>query len=117
MVTKYPKVVAYDFDKTVTLGFKPGIYIPKQKIKDKPNREVVDFLKKCRKEGFKVICHTSRWYGDYNSIKEWLDKHNVPYDDIILGNFKADVYLNDLAVNPLNSDWKERFHEILKMKG
>ena len=108
------KVVAVDFDGTLAeLYCARNSYRPKTKIKEKPKKDVVDYCKFLHSKGVKIIVHSSRWWGDYKSVKEWLDRHGVPYDDIILGKFKCDLFLDDLNVNPTDLDWKTKVDKIL----
>lgn len=96
------KVIAVDLDNTI-FGFKPNsVYKTKQKMVNcgypvKKNIKVLKELKK--KYKCKLVIYSSRWWGDYNEVKTWLDKIKFPYDDIVLGRFKADVYFCDRAVN------------------
>jgi len=93
-------VVAVDFDGTVCNTDFSRPYIPKEEIKDKPNKHVVEYLRKLSKSGWIIIIFSSRWWGDYNVVRDWLKRHNVPYNDIILGRFKADLYIDDKTIRP-----------------
>ncbi|MCS7185225.1 MAG: hypothetical protein NZ870_04820 [bacterium] len=107
-------VIGVDFDGTLATMYESGKeYIPKREINQKPNYEVVKFLKSLSRRKYKIIIYSSRWWGDYNWVKKWLDKYKIPYDDIILGKFKADVYLDDVSINPSVSGWQKKFFEIL----
>jgi capsule biosynthesis phosphatase len=81
----------------------------------KPDLEVIDRLLQYRSDGFKIVVHTSRnmrtYDGDVQAIKintlpiiiEWLDRHSVPYDDIVVGKpwcgFDG-FYVDDRAIRP-----------------
>lgn len=98
---KQAKVIALDFDESLAL-YNPNIkhdsYVVKL-VDSVPNPRIVSFVKFIRKQGCKVVIYSSRWWGDYNAIVDWLEKHRIVVDDIILGKFKADVYIDDKAVN------------------
>ncbi|MHA1342877.1 MAG: hypothetical protein ACTSQG_02750 [Promethearchaeota archaeon] len=102
------KVIAVDLDHTL-YEFKPTKkYVVKKEMKGKLIMKNAILLKRLKKKyGCKLIICSSRWWGDYNKIKQWLDKVNFPYDGIVLGRFKADVYFCDRAVNAVNYDEKE----------
>lgn len=106
-------VVAVDFDGTLADMYdETKTYIPKTTITQKPNKPVVDFLRHLDRKKFKIIIYSSRWWGDYNWVKRWIKKHRIPCDDIILGKFKADVYIDDVSVNPEFFDWKIKFKKL-----
>ena len=110
-----PKVVGVDFDGTLCqiYAFKRP-YMPKRIIKEKPNAEVVRVCRNLAKCGVKVVIYSSRWWGDYHWIQEWLDKYRVPYHDIVLGKFKADAFIDDTTVNPhLNRVWESDIKKII----
>ena len=108
-----PKVIAVDFDGTLCEHHQDkNHYAPKTEINKKPKNEVLDFLKKLNRKEFKIIIYSSRWWGDYNWVKNWLDNNEVPYDDIVLGRFKADIYIDDFTVNPTLDGWKHDFDTL-----
>lgn len=113
---KRPKVVAVDFDGTICQMYATGgEYVPKRSIGEKPNAKVVAECRALRRRGVRVVIYSSRWWGDYHWIKEWLDKHRVPYDDIVLGKFKADAFMDDTTVNPsVDPGWRKRLARILR---
>lgn len=90
-----PPVVSVDFDGTVCLTKLKKKYTTKTTIIGQPNWDLIKMLCGMKREGWKIVINSSRWWGDYNSVKNWLDNAGVPYDDIVLGAFKADLYIND----------------------
>lgn len=62
-----------------------------------PNQEVVEAIRKYRSDGFDIVIHTSRNMRTYEGnvgkinvhtlpkIIDWLEKHSVPYDEIVVG--------------------------------
>jgi capsule biosynthesis phosphatase len=81
----------------------------------KPKEDVINKLIEYRNEGFYIILYTSRNMrthegnlGKINAetskvIFEWLDKHNVPYDEIYFGKpwaGRKGFYVDDKAVRP-----------------
>ena len=62
-----------------------------------PNTDVVEALHRYREDGFDIVIHTSRNMRTYEGnvgkinvhtlpkIISWLEKHSVPYDEIVVG--------------------------------
>lgn len=77
-----------------------------------PNVEVIESLRKAKEKGFEIVIHTARRMlthdGDINKIIEdvgqitvdWLNKHNVPYDNIVWGKPYGVYYIDDKAMRP-----------------
>lgn len=102
----------------------------KADYKNKPiNEKVLQQLIKYKKMGFKIVLFTSRnmrtYKGDIKKIQtytlpvviDWLKKHDVPYDDIIIGKpwcgFDG-FYVDDKAIRP--SEFVEKtYDEILEI--
>jgi len=80
-----------------------------------PNYQVVEACRKYHQRGYKIIVHTARnmrtYEGDIDTIMnvtypiiiKWLDKHNVPYDEVIVGKpwcGHDGFYVDDKAIRP-----------------
>ena len=73
----------------------------------KPVSGAVDTLKKLKKEGHYIILLTARNMGTYNNnigkvianqskvVINWLDKFEIPYDEVHFGKPVADFYIDD----------------------
>ncbi|MBF7049118.1 HAD hydrolase family protein [Campylobacter volucris] len=117
------KQIIIDLDGTLTIDNKAD-------YKNKPiNEKVLQQLIKYKKMGFKIVLFTSRnmrtYKGDIKKIQtytlpvviDWLKKHDVPYDDIIIGKpwcgFDG-FYVDDKAIRP--SEFVEKtYDEILEI--
>ena len=81
----------------------------------KPYSEVIEKLREYKKNGFEIIISTARNMRTYEgnvgkinihtlpTIIEWLDKYNVPYDEIIVGKpwcGHDGFYIDDRAIRP-----------------
>ena len=81
----------------------------------KPYDNVVEKLKEYKKEGFRILIFTARQMrtheGNLGLINvhtsrmtmNWLDKWNIPYDEIIFGKpwpGKGGFYIDDRAIRP-----------------
>lgn len=80
-----------------------------------PQKQVISQLHKYRKKGFSITILTSRNMRTYEgnigkinihtlpTILEWLDRHNVPYDEVVVGKpwcgFDG-FYVDDKAIRP-----------------
>ena len=54
-------------------------------------KEALEYLKR---KGWTIIIHSARWVDNMEVTLKWLDVHEIPYDDIILGKPAGDVYLD-----------------------
>ena len=103
------KRLIFDLDGTICYA-KKGDY-----ANANPNVKVIDRLKVYKKNGFEIVISTSRNIRTYDGnlgkinantlpiIIKWLDKHNVPYDEIYVGKpwcgFEG-FYIDDKAIRP-----------------
>ncbi len=103
------KKLIVDLDGTITLGNN------KNYSEVDPNIEVINLLKIYKKNGFQIIVSTARNMRTYDRnigkinihtlpvITEWLEKHNVPYDEILVGKpwcGTEGFYIDDKAIRP-----------------
>lgn len=80
-----------------------------------PRLEVIAQLQQYKNNGFEIVISTARNMRTYEgnvgkinihtlpTITEWLDKHNVPYDEILVGKpwcGHEGFYIDDRAVRP-----------------
>lgn len=80
-----------------------------------PRKDVVDKLNEYKSDGFEIIICTARNMRTYEgnigkiniftlpTIIDWLDKYEVPYDEIIVGKpwcGHEGFYIDDRAVRP-----------------
>lgn len=101
--------IIMDLDSTLTIEGDES-YINK-----KPNIEVINTLAEYKNIGFNIVIFTARNMRTYNGdigkinihtlpiILEWLDKHNVPYDEVIVGKpwcGHDGFYVDDRAIRP-----------------
>lgn len=75
----------------------------------RPNHEAVEKIKKLKEDGHYIILQTARHMktcnGDQGKVfakvgkptLDWLDKYEIPYDEIHFGKPNADIYIDDLA--------------------
>lgn len=80
-----------------------------------PRLEVIAQLQQYKNNGFEIVISTARNMRTYEgnvgkinihtlpTITEWLDKHNVPYDEILVGKpwcGHDGFYIDDRSVRP-----------------
>lgn len=80
-----------------------------------PYKLILDKLQEYKKAGAKIVLYTSRNMNSYNGnlglinantakiLLEWLDKWNVPYDEILYGKpwpGHYGFYVDDRAIRP-----------------
>ena len=103
------KKLIVDLDGTVTLGNTSDY------INVLPNLELITSLKKYQQNGFTIVIATARNMRTYEgnvgkinihtlpTIIEWLNKHDVPYDEIIIGKpwcGNEGFYIDDKSIRP-----------------
>jgi capsule biosynthesis phosphatase len=117
------KKLVVDFDNTISVT-SGGDY-----QNSKPVTDLIDLLKKYKEEGFYIAIHSSRNMRTYESnvgkinkhtlpvMIEWLHKHEVPYDEILVGKpwcgFDG-FYIDDCSVRP-SEFMSMSFEEITSM--
>ena len=62
-------------------------------------------------KGFNIAIHTARSWHDYDMIRDWLDRYDFNYDQIVCGKVFAKYYIDDRAIG-FRGDWKETLKEI-----
>lgn len=103
------KRIIVDLDGTLTIE-SPNDYLEKSL-----NRSVLEACRRYKESGFEIIISTSRNMRTYDGnvgkinihtlpiIIDWLEKHNVPYDEIHVGKpwcgFDG-FYVDDKAIRP-----------------
>lgn len=120
------KTLLIDLDGTLTIDEENVDYVDKR-----PNTALIQTLKKYKKQGFKINIFTSRnmrtFDGELEKIRtytlpiiiSWLKKHDVPYDEIIIGKpwcGYEGFYVDDKAIRPSEfiSLNYEQIKELLK---
>lgn len=64
-----------------------------------------DKIEKTFREGNRIIIYSARsdTKQRMRQAREWLEKNDVPYNEIVLGKVKGDVYIDSVACKP--EDW------------
>lgn len=77
--------VVVDYDGTIELR------------EGQPNHQLIEWMKRRKTAGFRLIIWSSRDWMYYDYIKYWLDHWEVPYDTIYCGKPLGDLYIDDRA--------------------
>ncbi len=103
------KRLIVDLDNTISFTIK-GDY-----VNSKPIEQTINMLRKYHDDGWEIVINSSRNMRTYEAnigkiniytlpnIVNWLNKHNVPYDEIIVGKPWCGYdgfYIDDKAVRP-----------------
>ena len=103
------KNLVMDIDKTLTLGDNKDYNLVS------PNIEVIKKVRQYKSNGFNIILFTARNMRTHNNnigritaktlptIFKWLDKYNVPYDEIYVGKpwcGNEGFYVDDKTIRP-----------------
>lgn len=104
------RTIVIDLDDTITKHLPDRPY-PQQL----PNQNVVNKLSHYRRSGFKISIHTARNMRTFQnniglinantlpSIIEWLERHQVPYDEVHVGKpwcGDGGFYVDDKSIRP-----------------
>lgn len=104
------KRLIIDLDDTLTKNNKDLSYNNKE-----PNFALITKLREYKAQGFEIIIQTARNMKTYQGVVgkinvhtlpviiEWLNKHNIPYDEIYVGKpwcGTEGFYVDDRAVRP-----------------
>ncbi|OEF29482.1 HAD-IIIC family phosphatase [Vibrio rumoiensis] len=96
-----------------------------------PNNGVIKKLREYKNQGFIITISTARNMRTYEGnvgkiniytlpiITEWLDKHDVPYDEVLVGKpwcGTEGFYIDDRAIRPseFTSMTLEEIHDMIK---
>ena len=118
------KKIICDLDNTITIDSSSESYDEK-----KPNLEIIRKLNDYRGMGYEICIFTARNMRTYEGdllkitqntvpiIEKWLKKHNVPYDELLIGKpwCGEGFYIDDKAIRPsefLNLSEKEILDKV-----
>jgi capsule biosynthesis phosphatase len=118
------KNLVLDIDDTITHS---NTQVPYSEIE--PRIEVIKKIREYKKSGFKITFYTSRNMRTYEGsigkinaftlpvILTWLDKNDVPYDEVIVGKpwcGHDGFYVDDKAIRP-SEFINLSYDEVLKL--
>ena len=86
-------------------------------------KDAAETIRALKQEGHYIILYTARHMKTCNHntgrviatqgkiLLEWLEKHQIPYDELLFGKPLADIYIDDKAHKFLG-DWNQTKQEI-----
>lgn len=89
------RIIAVDFDDTLTLGGNKW-WENEESI---PNFKMIELVVQQYIKGNTIIIHTGRPWNAAALTVAWLIKYGVRFHGIMCGKLLADVYLDDKALN------------------
>jgi len=105
------KIYCFDLDHTLCIPDTSSDDSKIKYVKAEPISEIISLVNKLHSSGNKIIIHTSRRMLTHNGnisnviedvgeiTENWLEYHNVLYDELIFGKPYADFYVDDKAIN------------------
>lgn len=75
-----------------------------------PLPEAVDSMITLKNWGHTIIIHSSRFPEDYDVTISWLHRYKIPFDNLILGKPRGDLYIDDRGLR--FTDWSNILGEI-----
>ena len=119
------KRLIVDLDNTISYTIK-GDY-----VNSKPIEQTINMLRKYHDDGWEIVINSSRNMRTYDAnvgkiniytlpnIISWLNKYNVPYDEIIVGKPWCGYdgfYIDDKAIRPseFHSMNEKEIHKLLE---
>lgn len=91
------KVIAVDFDKTLTTGEGPEFWEDDEQ--EYPNEDVIEWVNEKYHDGHVIIVWTARPWSQAATVESYLVKWEVEYHGIRCNKTGADLYLDDKAQN------------------
>ncbi len=97
------KVIAIDMD---------GVVCKEERTFDRPLADpipgAIDSVNAIHGAGHTVIIWTARGWEQYRTTEDWLRRHGISYDVLLMGKPIVDLFIDDRAVRfdawPLNID-------------
>jgi uncharacterized HAD superfamily protein len=101
------KKIAVDVDGTLTVNAHiPDFYdrthtqMKEYYLNCKPRQDIIDWVNKKADEGWIIYIYTARDDIYEKQTIEWLKKHNVKYEYVVMKKLYFDLFIEDKAVRP-----------------
>jgi capsule biosynthesis phosphatase len=64
----------------------------------RPMEGVVEALKHIKSQGYTIIIYSARTWSEYEMTVDWLSRHEILFDQLILGKPQGDYWIDDRAI-------------------
>jgi capsule biosynthesis phosphatase len=103
--------IVIDLDDTICVSDKSTQDVYEKYISAEPKLDIIEGMKRIHNEGWYITIHTARHmltcYNDPDKAfallgqltEDWLDKYNVPFDQLIFGKPYGMAYIDDKAMS------------------
>ena len=89
------------------------------KIDGKPVDGAKEYIQKLISSGKHIYILSARSCRDFDSkkklISDWLDKNDIPYDDVVDKKVPASVFIDDRAIS-FHGSWEDAYEEAVDFK-
>jgi len=106
--TRHLKWVTIDFDQTIALHDGYPNFNPIE-----PMVGAKEALERIWASGHKIHIYTSRPWGFYNVIEDWLVDNEIPFDQIHCGKVLSKLHIDDRAFR--FNDWNDEIDDIMEI--
>jgi len=87
---KAPWIIAVDLDGTLCKSISPDKY-----AEAKPIQENIDKSNRLAEMGHRIFIYTSRSWATYDLTENWLKRHGVKYEALMMGKLLGHMYIDD----------------------
>jgi len=90
--------IVFDVDGVIATGTKEEVYSDRAGWayeKCRPIPPTIDLIRQLHEAGVRIVLHTARWESDREVTKKWMEDHEVPFDELVMGKPSADLYVDD----------------------
>lgn len=114
-LTEYKPALAVDVDGVLT-DFENCCHCDHSNLENRrydlcpPRERIVAHLRRLRSK-YRIILHTARGEDKREVTEDWLHRHRIPYDELVLNKPYARYYIDDRAIK--FEGWPELMEELI----
>jgi len=76
----------------------------------KPLDDAIEAIRTIKSHGHTIIIYSARTWSEYEMTVDWLSRHGIPYDQLILGKPQGDYWIDDRAIEFLG--WNQTLKRL-----
>lgn len=65
-----------------------------------PIEENINKVNKLKNDGMTIVIYTARMEEDRKITYDWLEENGVEFDELVMGKFRADLYIDKDSIRP-----------------